>query len=234
MSRNFFSTEAAKLKEMNFTEKRQYIWEYYKLHMLLVAAALFIIVNLINNWFINPPKRNYVYIAWQAGIVRPDDLDTLGQRLSIIPENQERYAVVVRSYYFTGDPQRDQAIATRLYAMLTLGDIHATITTSVGIAEFSAAGMIRPVDELLAAIQEQDPTLYDSISERILSVTFVPHDSDTPATSNMAVSLRDAPLLTELEFVTDDLYLAIISSAEHFYETAKVIRVIFGRWMDDA
>ena len=227
MIRKFFAVEGAKLKEMNFTDKRQYIWEYYKLHILFVVIILFLTGNIINNVFINPSKRIYLYIAWQAGFVHSEPLDALGERLSIIPEDQERYEVLVRSYEFTDDPQVDQALAARFHAMLAVGNLHATITTREGIAEFAGFGVIRPVTELLAAIRDICPILHNDMADRALHITFTPPDEESPITDAMAISLNHAPLLTQLGLSTDDLYFALMINCYRFYEAAKALRVVF-------
>lgn len=41
-------------EEMNWQEKREHIWEYYKLHMAGAAAVLLLIGSLLNIYLINP------------------------------------------------------------------------------------------------------------------------------------------------------------------------------------
>ena len=225
--RKFFKEEGAKLKEMNFTDKRQYIWEYYKLHIFVIGFAIIFIGGLINVWFINPPKRDYLYIAWQAWFVPPEQLEELSQRLNVIVENQERYQVSVRSYVLTGEPQMDQAIVTRFHAMLSVGDVHAIVIESATITEYAEVGMIMPVHELVDAVRDLSPALYNDITNRIRPVTYTPRDEDTPVTDMMAISLYGAPLLTELEIISTDLYLGVLVNTNHFYELAKILQVLF-------
>ena len=227
MIRKFFATEGAKLKEMNFTDKRQYIWEYYKLHIFALGCLIVVTGSIVNNVFINPPMRDYLYIAWQAGMVPQEALQDMSERLSVIAEDQERYWVTVRSYELTGDPQMDQAIITRFHAILTVGDLHAMITTGEWIEQNAVFGIIRPVDDLLAAVEELCPALYEKITDRISTITFTPRDEEVAITDRMAISLLDAPLFTEAGFVTEDLYLCIIINSDRVYETAKALWVMF-------
>lgn len=44
--KNFFKTEGEKLKKMTFNEKVKYIWEYYKIHIILTAIFIFLAVSL--------------------------------------------------------------------------------------------------------------------------------------------------------------------------------------------
>ncbi|MBQ8813171.1 MAG: hypothetical protein IJZ85_01555 [Lachnospiraceae bacterium] len=45
---NFFQTEWAKLKPMSFNDKLVYIWEYYKLHIIIFLTVLISTISIIN------------------------------------------------------------------------------------------------------------------------------------------------------------------------------------------
>jgi len=226
--RKWFRTEMDKLKQMNFTDKRQYIWEYYKLHLFFIGLILFFIGYLINVWFINPPKRDYVYIAWQAQAVHPEHLNTLEDRLSIILEVPERYRISVNSYVLVGEPQMDQALVTRFFAMLHVGDIHAIMASRNEMIGSAYGGIIRPIYPVLDALEELNPDLHDYIAKRVAVFTYSPEEDPAAAvTSAMGISLNDAPLLRELGFFTEDLYLCLIINSSHYYELAKVLVELF-------
>ena len=226
MIRKFFAEEGAKLKEMNFTEKRQYIWEYYKLQIFIFGVVVFIAGSLINSW-LNPPKRDYLYISWQGGMVSMDSLNMLEGRLSIIVEDPEQYMVSVRSYELTGEPQMDQAIITRFHAMLSVGEIHAVITTSESIREFAEFGIIIPITEVLAELEKLCGYAYRIIADRVFSFTFTSYHDDTVTSDAMAVDISDAPLLEELRLISNDIYLAVVVNTDRFYELAKALYVMF-------
>lgn len=44
--KNFFETEGKKLKEMTFGEKIKYIWEYYKIHIILTIVFIVLAISL--------------------------------------------------------------------------------------------------------------------------------------------------------------------------------------------
>ena len=227
--KNFFSQEWAKLKEMNFTDKRQYIWEYYKLHILFTVLGLFIMGSLINIWFINPPKRDYLYIAWQAGHVSFESLDDLGERLSVIVSDSDRYRVTVSSYMMPEDPQMIQAMATRFHALLTIGGLHLMLATEQGIQEGADAGLIRPPTEVLEIVRELNPAMYDELTGRVLILTYTPGEGeDAPTfTDEIAINIGGAPLLLDVGLTMDDLYLGIVSNIQHFDEIARALIIMF-------
>jgi len=228
MIRNFFKTEWAKLKPMNFTDKRQYIWEYYKLHIIVFFIALGAIAYMINTMILNPPKRDYIYIAWQGVIIHSDPLEELGRELSVIIEDEDRYQVTIRSYLLTGDAQMDQALITRFFAMMHVGDVHAMIGTSVSMINAAEDSITKSVHEVLAYVRTLDPELYEYLAPRApIMVFFAEDDTDTPTMDTMAISLHGSPLLYELGIPSEDLYLGIIANSEHYYELAKALVVMF-------
>jgi len=224
--RNFFRTEAAKLKKMNFTDKRQYIWEYYKLQIFFLGLIIFFIGYVINVTLINPPKREYLYISWQAHWAPHEQLSALGDNLSAIVENPERYRVFVQSYVQTGEPQMDQALATRFFAMLQAGDLHAMVTTREGLAESAEFGLIKPIQPVLAELEALDPILYDYISSRALIITYTMEDGET-FTDAMGICIGGAPLMDASGIISDNVYISVIINSIRHYELAKALVALF-------
>ena len=231
MVRRFISSEIAKLKEMTFAEKRWYIWEYYKLHIILGVVTLVIIGSSINTRFINPPKNDYLYIAWQADFVPMGVLENLGQELSVIVDNPSRYRVSVRSYLLGDDPSMNMALITRFHAMVSIGDLHALINTREETYHFAEHGMIRPLHEVVSAALEADPAIYAALSERLVTMTFTLFDEDVemqPITDIMSIHIGGLPLLTELGIISEDLYLSVVINADRPESFGKLLGVLLG------
>jgi len=227
MIRKFFETEGAKLRKMNFRDKRQYIWEYYKLHIILTCIVIFVIGYMINHLVINPPIRSYIYISWQADFVHTDTLDALGVALNPIVENYERYEVHVRSYVLTGDPQMDQALITRFQALIHVGDLHAIVILGEhDVIANAQVGLIMPVDGMMEELYMLNPALHDYIQTRVLPITFTDLN-EREQTEMMAVSLQDAPLFAELGINSDELYLSVVVTGDANYKLAKALEIIF-------
>jgi len=235
MIRRFFSAEMKKLKAMNFAEKRQYIWEYYKLHIFFIGFGAFIVGSFINIWFINPPKQDYLYIAWQAGFVHTQPLEELSEKLSVIVHDPERYRVSVRAYVLGEDLQLNQALATRFHALLTTGGVHAIITTSEGIQESAEFGLLKSPEVVLAIIREYDRTLYDKLTERLLTITFEIREEDTPGiTDIMAINISGTPMLMDVDLGMDNLYLGVVSNSQQFDGIARALAAMFSFEAEEA
>ena len=221
--KEFFKVEWGKLREMSFKDKRQYIWEYYKLHLLGFAVAAFVLGSIINNVFINPPKYEYLYIAWAGIPAMPWILDELSQGLTVIVEDPERQTVFISDYSETGNPQMDMAVMTRFMALLQTASIDAFITTGGGIEELAEEGFIRPVHDILDAFAAINPTM--EIGDRFLSIYHHPWYSEEPVSDVLGISLAGSPFIEYFGISTDDMYLAVIGNATRFENIAKALEV---------
>jgi len=214
--------EIAKLREMTFKKKVEYIWEYYKLQILGLIFAALIASTYINTWFINPPLQDYLYVAWIGNDPPPGGLGRLGDRLSRIVINPERQQVSITSYSNTGHTMANRNLSAQFSAKLQAGDIDFIITTREGMDELVNSGFIRPISAFL----EDVPELYNLVAPRLLTITYIIGEQEF--THPMAISLNFAPLFLELELGSDDLYLTIVYNTDNIYAMMKAIRVLFG------
>jgi len=220
MIRDFFKTEFGKLREMNFTEKRQYIWEYYKLHIFGFVVLVFAIGSLLNAWVFNPPKQEYIYIGWMSPTSNPINPEILGESLSIIVENPYRQRVGVSSYALTGNHQVDMALQTRFFATMQTSGFDAFLMNREALEEMAPEGFIRPLHEVISYLSID-------ISERIVTGIYFSMSDGAEKVDAIAISLYNAPLFNQLGIASDNLYFAIVSNTQNFYRIAKALEVIF-------
>jgi len=144
--------EIAKLRAMNFTDKRQYIWEYYKLHIIGLAVAIITIGVFVNTMILNPTPRDYLYIAWLGPPITIETLNDLSEALQpLVPEDLHE-VVSINSYAASPNPMMTTAVQQRFATMVHIGGMDAILTTSVGVQELiDAATWIRPINELPGA-----------------------------------------------------------------------------------
>jgi hypothetical protein len=146
--REYIRSELAKLKPMTFNEKRLYIWEYYKLHMLVLIIAVVLIGGLLNTFVFNPPREHYLYIAWMGPPIIQDDLTALAQRLDPLVDNIERQRITVNSYAVMPGELVSGVRQQQLAAMVQTASIDLVIITRNGVRELIDMGWIRPISEL--------------------------------------------------------------------------------------
>ena len=216
--KNFFKTEWSKLRQMTFGEKRQYIWEYYKLQIFIFIFVAFVVGNLINVIFISPRKFEYLYIAWLGIPADEAALEGISQELGVIVENPARQVVAITDYTETGNFSVDRHLRTRFRAMLQTGALDLFFTTDVGITELAEEGFIQSTERLMQNIYTHNPELYTLLSERLLYVQF--ERGDELRSNYMAISLHGFwP-----EFGT--IYAAVVGNTTRFNEIRRALEVI--------
>jgi len=223
--KNFFKNEWTKLREMTFAEKRQYIWEYYKIQIIAAVFVAFFIGSLINTWIINPPKNDYLYIAWLGPDISHALLGELGDSLSVIVSNPDRERVFASSYAVTNNPQMDSGLQQRFAAMLHTGGIDIFMTTSVGVKELAENGFSRNMDNVMEYVATISPALYQQVANQLITITFE-HDGHTQ-TDIMAVSLAGTPLFEYLNIDANDLAIVAVANTRNFDRIAKALEAIF-------
>jgi len=231
--KHFFTVERAKLKEMTFAEKRDYIWTYYKIQIMATLFLVFMFGSLINTWFINPPKQEYLYIAWLGEFAMPATLDNLAERLSVIVTDPDRETVAVTAYAETGDPQMDMALSARFFGRMQTQALDLVLLDYYELNGLASMGAFRPVRDIAQAGLD-NPALYQKITERMVAITYICNVSDAEITDMLAISLAGVPLLEEVGLSTDNLFLTMIFNSENTYKAAKAMEVIFGMWTEDA
>jgi len=209
MLKNFIETERAKLSEMTFAQKRQYIWEYYKLHIIGLLIFVFLIGSLVNTWIINPPRREYLYIAWFG---QHANLEDLSERLSVLVDDPAREHVLVISYSHTGNPQVDMGLQMRFSAMLHAGSIDLIISPREEIEEFANLGFI---------LEANDAAFRQYFAE----IAYITRDAE--ASQIYVISLADAPLFAYLGVDASELYVATVANSEKFYEISQALSLFF-------
>ncbi|MCL2839893.1 MAG: hypothetical protein FWE05_03885 [Defluviitaleaceae bacterium] len=212
--KDFFKAEWTKLKTMTFAEKRWYIWNYYKLQIGGFLIAVFFIGSVINHVFINPPKDEFLYIAWLDIPALSSTLIEMGESLSIIVDDDQREWVLFTDYSATDNPQLNQARQTRFHAMVMSGSIDVFITTAEYAQGWANANFIQPLHEMLA--QVDSPALEEAIDERLLTMTFTPEETYPPITDIMAVSLAGSPFMAYFGIHTDDIVMVLVGNANRF------------------
>ena len=209
--------EIDKLKQMNFTEKRQHIWEYYKAHMIFLAVVFFLLFQIISH-IVNPPPRDYVYIGWVGPTVELGTLSELSELLHFLVEDPERERVLVSSYAATHDPQMNAAIQTRFAGMIQTGSLDILLTTQVGVGELAEIGLLRDLREIAQLWQKAyDLPLFFSQANEQLS-----QEADVP----LGISLYGSAMLHAIGISTNDLYLTVLVNTDRYAQVTQVLEAL--------
>lgn len=223
---NSLKAERAKLREMNFRAKMQYIWGYYKIHIGVFIIVVAVAGSLINTWFFNPPAQEYLYIAWRSPPVRLDQLEDLGERLTDIVTDPDSQVVRASFYSLGTHTEMDVAMHMRLTTLLAVGSVDLFFSSMADVYEFAEQGLIQPIHGVIDMLAASDPALFEELTERTVTITFVPRDENVPVSDAMAISLSDSPLLESIGIASEDLFVSMVASSNRVYEASKAIQML--------
>ena len=219
-----FRIEIAKLREMTFREKLEYIWDYYKLHIIITCVLILIIGSLINTVLRNSPPQTVLFISWNAGFILDEYLIDLADVIKeqIIDEKPNEKVEVISLLTFEDDPAISMTNASRMVAMLTAGVIDVFILDSLQLQEYTHNEFIQPMEMMLAEIQRVNPTAYTHIEEKITYSRYETGDNNLEERI-MGIDISDSPLLSKLVFSEQELYF---STSITSVNTENVVRAL--------
>jgi len=220
--------EIAKLREMTFKEKLEYIWEYYKIHIIVVCVLLFLIGGMLNTRFFNPPPDTALFISWNSGYATMEQFDLLQDVLEELVLEGERHEEIMISHVIINDADPAMSIASmqRLVAMIAAGEIDILILDSELLKQFTTSGFLRPMESLLAEVEVANPMVYSAIKEKITIVPYE-HEDGNLIEHAMGVSIGSSPRLSQLGFFEQELYFSISVSSGRTENVIKTLIALF-------
>jgi hypothetical protein len=149
------------IKGASWRDKADYIWTYYKYHILGGLMGVLIIVYALNAFVINPAPKPYVAVGLYGGTSA--EADALKSALSdILPEGDESAGIVVYAFDFNNeDFEYAHAMRLQFDALLHAGELDLLIIGDENARD--AAGVFVPLEDILSGEG------LDELSERLLS-----------------------------------------------------------------
>jgi len=224
-----FSMEIAKLRELPFKKKMEYIWDYYKVHIIVFILLAALVGSLINS-ILNPRPETVLFISWNTGFAMDTNLSDLARAMeeNIIEEFRNEKVDAISILTTGEDASHNMANVQRLVAMISAGVFDVFVIDSEQIIEYSESVFIQPLDNLLALVQSLNPGADAKIQENTITAMHG-YDDDNPTERVVGVNITDSYLLTELGFLPQEAYftISISSNIEYFENVAKALILFF-------
>lgn len=218
-------TNKAKFQEMNGKEKREYIWEYYKLHIIFGAIGLFIIGSLMNTWFINPPPKTAVHVVFLGSGISADGAENLEKELNplIVTEEMGNKKVFVSTYYLssdgTGDPQLDMATQTKFMANISASELDILVLDEL---EFKALAETQQTFLPLDQILPED--MLASLEDKFIRLK---GEEDTEE-QIYGINVTDNTKVKSVAISEGKLTMGVVVNTQRREETLKTLKWFFG------
>ena len=149
-------------KQLTRKEKVEFIWDYYKLHIIGAAVALFFIGSLLNHYIFNPPKPDYVVTAFYGIPVFNAQADQYDEALNVWISTLSP-GEKSQSHIFSGSDTMDMytmAEAQKFMALIAAGELDIMILNRENYAAFREEGLF---DASMDAIPLEDVAFFDAL-----------------------------------------------------------------------
>jgi len=220
--------EFVKLREMNFKEKREYIWEYYKFHIVCFFVLIFILISVLNIYVFNPRPDTVLFISWNAGFATDEQIDALIDALEerLVDKDANEEVAISQVFFSSGDAEADMANVQRTVAMIAAGMIDVFIADLNLLRDYANVGYLQPLDSVLAEIRAKNPEVYRRIEENIISAPTETNQEEKEERM-VGISIGSSPLFTRLGIFRQELYIGVAISSTKLDNVAEAIIMLF-------
>jgi len=237
--------EKRKIAQMkSFKDKKDYIWEYYKFHIIGVIIAVIACYSLVDHYIINPPDKSALGIVLTTGttINKLDEFTLDMQKKLEIPEG---YKVSVTHIPFLDAVQGEysRSLQQKLFLMLTSGEADILLCYEETILGYSPHAFFSDLTPILS--QDKYSAFKDDFVYGLIPVSAInPESIDANEASvfydnineqieckNRIVGIRikNTELLKNYDFPANDTaVLAFASTGKNTENSIKMLDYILG------
>ncbi len=223
--RDAFQEEKKKLKKLSLKDKLIYIWDYYKIHILLCLFALFLIGTLIYNY---TRDRKEVVLHGVHINASPNqeyrEAATTGflEHLGLDPEEYMvayDFDLTLGSEFETGE--LDSNTIMKIVTLMAAAEMDYIISSESASANYSDAGKYYDLEELLPA------DLFEQVKDSVVYMTPTQEQADRKDEYAMVLDLSTLTNLPErYEINTEPLYLGFICNTTRGDNCVEFVRYL--------
>ena len=234
------SPELEKLKTLHGPQKIRYIWDYYKLPIVVLCILLYILGYSLYGHFTH--KETILYTA----LVNVSASDSLTEQLStgfLDSLDQDTSKTTMQLYtglYLTDDetnPYHEYTYASRMKILASIDgkQLDVVLMNKEAFDAFSQNGYLCDLEELLSS---EDVDLYNRLKPHLVTNTVILEDNSTdlqldPSITYQAVTeehpfgldLSQTSMISDAGF-SDIVYLGIIANSPRTAEAIDYVRYL--------
>lgn len=227
------------IKDLHGKAKIGYVWEYYKLPIVIGCIFLYIAGYMLHGYLTHKDTILYTALVNVSDAIPSEELTT--DFLSYLGANTEKNEVVLyQGLYLTEDESSPDyayvyASNTKITASIAAKQLDIVLMDKKAFDLLSGRGYLCDIEKLL--IQEA-PDLYQSLQPQLVSNTVILEDNAIDAGLDDAVAytavteeyptgieLTHSPHIPE-SGISGTLYLGVISNAPHIDTAVEYLRYL--------
>jgi hypothetical protein len=147
------ASERQKLKVMRFGEKAEYIWMYYKLHIILGAVILFLMGTMFNGLVLNAPKRAVLAVVWMDDPFWAQHTTELNDILVLaLGGDPEKQRIDFEYFQFSGVAELDMNPRFLLASMVMAQKVDVMVASKSRMEEYVNGNFYADISAVLETV----------------------------------------------------------------------------------
>ena len=200
------------LENKSFKEKLDYIWCYYKIHILAILVLLFFVVSFISAQI--SKKDTYCNITYIGNSIDVQELVPVKDKLNDIVLNNDKHTVINFDSIFTDEKSSGKlAMDQKLQVNIAAKQIDIALVNKEFFEKNLPYDMFLNLESLNGF-----STLPLSKHELIKKV-----DGNS---GTYGISVKNSSILNDIHFDNDDNILVVISNTEHNDAVVNVLKTL--------
>ncbi len=213
--------EITKIRKLPRGEKAWYIWEYYKIHICVLAFVIMFAGSMLSN-ILNPEKiylQNASINLYDINQQEPEPLTTAFHDTMQLGEYD---TVSIHPFYLTFDDmgaENDYYTVQKLQVMVAAKELDLLFTNKNSFEQMSLMGIYGNLEEMLPE------DLWDSVKDSAIYLT----DPDTGVDYAAALDITNSPVIKDCEFLSDTVFVCMSPTAPNIEHCIEMLEYIYSR-----
>ncbi len=211
--------ESRKLKEMSWSDRFWYIWEYYKWHMLIFAVILMMLSAVATSIYNSTLKTQLYCVIVNNPMTQRENFDFMTEGFADYMQFGKKDRIYVESLMIPTDGSFDDlALATqgKLSALIAAKELDIMICDSVMFQRYADMDGYMDMETLLP------PDLLEQVRDKLLYAK-----NQSGQTIAYGIDITGNWYLQNLGVVTDPACFAVITNAPHPDNCVALLRLMF-------
>lgn len=199
------------LSGKTFIEKVDYIWTYYKLHIIGFLVLFFFVGSYISN-LINR-QEVYCNITYVGNSINAQELEPIKNTLSdTLLQNSKKQVILFDTIFTDINTEAGIAMKQKLHVNIAAQQIDFAIVNKEFFEENFSSEMFMNL-ESLSGFSELPISNHDLLKK-----------TDNNGSGVYGISVKNLNLLKDVHYANDDNYLVVISNTEHKDAVMSVLK----------
>lgn len=207
-------------KDLSKKKKLEYIWDYYKLHIIGTILAVLALSSLIYTMFIRIPDTNFCGVAIYGQFLSALNTDKMTADLNKELNLPEHTSVQLQDFYSDStdvmvEADLNQKFNTYVYAL----EFHLLLSNAENTKNFTQVEYTTPITDYLS-----DEKVYEL---RKKGLVLDAKDPETGELKPYGISLKNSKILKKYNlFQNDTPYISFVPIVDNTENTLKTLDIL--------